>query len=323
MPASPRPLDLVNPLQGTDSGRAFSRGNTYPAVGVPRGMTYWTPQTSDGAFVFDRRHPKLAGIRATHSPSPWMGDFGHFDVSATMGPLLPTSMARALAVHQDRVHASPHRFEAELVRDAIGLSVTATAHCGVIRIAFPPGIEEGFLAIQSGLGSADALSSASVGADGRSLRGTSRANHGGVVGDFGCRWVATVENAEVLGAGTLTPDGVSPGVRRAEHARAGVFLRVRPASDAPVELRIGTSFVDRAHAWDHHRREVAGVAFDEVAARTAGLWEAWLDRLPCPSEDETTRIVFASSLYRAGLFPMRMHEPDPDGTIVSPEPIRR
>ena len=37
------PRGLVDPLQGADSTHSFSKGNTLPLVGVPRGMTYWTP----------------------------------------------------------------------------------------------------------------------------------------------------------------------------------------------------------------------------------------------------------------------------------------
>ena len=40
-------VDYVNPLGGTDSSMAFSRGNLYPAVSVPFGMNAWTPQTGE------------------------------------------------------------------------------------------------------------------------------------------------------------------------------------------------------------------------------------------------------------------------------------
>ena len=39
------PIDLVNTLMGTDSEFALSNGNTYPAVAMPWGMNFWTPQT--------------------------------------------------------------------------------------------------------------------------------------------------------------------------------------------------------------------------------------------------------------------------------------
>lgn len=44
----PENLDFtqyVNPLQGTNSTREFSTGNTYPAIATPWGLNFWTPQT--------------------------------------------------------------------------------------------------------------------------------------------------------------------------------------------------------------------------------------------------------------------------------------
>lgn len=40
------PVDYVNPLMGTDSEFKLSTGNTYPAIALPWGMNFWTPQTN-------------------------------------------------------------------------------------------------------------------------------------------------------------------------------------------------------------------------------------------------------------------------------------
>ncbi len=47
------PVDLVNPLMGTDSKPSLSNGNTYPAIGVPWGMPV-------GA---GKRHPRASTWR--------------------------------------------------------------------------------------------------------------------------------------------------------------------------------------------------------------------------------------------------------------------
>ena len=39
------PVDYVNPLSGTASTYELSTGNTYPAIALPWGMNFWTPQT--------------------------------------------------------------------------------------------------------------------------------------------------------------------------------------------------------------------------------------------------------------------------------------
>ena len=39
------PVEYVTTLMGTQSDYAFSTGNTYPAIALPWGMNFWTPQT--------------------------------------------------------------------------------------------------------------------------------------------------------------------------------------------------------------------------------------------------------------------------------------
>src|SRR5271154_1051151 len=68
-------LDYINILQGTDSSYELSHGNTLPLVGVPWGMIDWSIENGKGAWYF---HPngRIDGFRATHQPSPWIGDYG-------------------------------------------------------------------------------------------------------------------------------------------------------------------------------------------------------------------------------------------------------
>ena len=51
------PVDWANPLVGTDSSPSLSNGNTYPAIAMPWGMNFWTPQTGKmvdgGAYTYD------------------------------------------------------------------------------------------------------------------------------------------------------------------------------------------------------------------------------------------------------------------------------
>ena len=83
----PSPLDMVNPLMGTASKPELSNGNTYPTIGVPWGMNYWTPQTgkmgNGWAYTYDA--DKIRGFKQTHQPSPWMNDYGQFSVMPVTG----------------------------------------------------------------------------------------------------------------------------------------------------------------------------------------------------------------------------------------------
>ena len=70
-------LESIDTRYGTDNTPHYSNGNTLPYTGVPFGMNYFVPQTShlNGAWYFNPTIPIFQGIRLTHQPSPWIGDF--------------------------------------------------------------------------------------------------------------------------------------------------------------------------------------------------------------------------------------------------------
>ena len=61
--------DLVNTLMGTYSKPDLSNGNTYPAIGTPWGMNYWTPQTNKNGDGWQYMYSaeKIIGCRACTS----------------------------------------------------------------------------------------------------------------------------------------------------------------------------------------------------------------------------------------------------------------
>jgi predicted alpha-1,2-mannosidase len=306
------PLNSVNPLQGTASDRSFSTGNTYPAVGVPRGMTYWTPQTSDSVFIFDRRCPKLSGLRATHSPSPWMGDFGHFDVLPVVGPpgLTPTQRATAFSVRDSTF--APHRFTTRLPRRPIAIDLSATDRAAVIEFTFHGDVgDQAGVVLQAGASPSTAPSSMWVRDGGRTVVGVSRACHGEAVAGFGGWFVAEVSGADVTRSATLTPEGLLRDGESIDDRRAGVYLQLRP--HGPVTLRIGTSFISEAQARLNLRREIGDREVDAVAEASARAWDAWLRKAPPAEQVHAEPRRYHSAMYRVGLFPTKMHEPDEHG----------
>ena len=78
----PSYVDYVNPLTGTQSTHDLSAGNLYPAIAVPWGMNFWTPQTGkmgDG-WTYTYTENKIRGFKQTHQPSPWINDYGQFSI---------------------------------------------------------------------------------------------------------------------------------------------------------------------------------------------------------------------------------------------------
>ncbi|RYG32975.1 hypothetical protein EON81_19395, partial [bacterium] len=84
-------LGMVNVMQGTNSIREFSHGNVLPLISAPFGMTDWSVQNAgdlNERFFFQSRRNTFVGIRATHQPSPWAGDYGHFLITPQSGPVV-------------------------------------------------------------------------------------------------------------------------------------------------------------------------------------------------------------------------------------------
>ena len=75
--ANNSPVDYVNTLAGTQSKFELSTGNTYPAIAMPWGMNFWTPQTGDmgDGWTYTYNADKIKGFKQTHQPSPWMNDY--------------------------------------------------------------------------------------------------------------------------------------------------------------------------------------------------------------------------------------------------------
>ena len=110
------PVDYVNVLMGTDSSRDFSAGNTYPAIALPWGMNAWTPVTgkmgSGWQYTYNARI--IYGFKQTHQPSPWINDYGQFEVMATCGkPVFSEDKRASWFSHKAEV-ATPYYYKVYL-----------------------------------------------------------------------------------------------------------------------------------------------------------------------------------------------------------------
>ena len=301
----------VNPLQGTNSRHSFSRGNTLPLVARPFGLTHWAPQTGEGGWFFHPDAPTLHGVRATHQPSPWMGDYGYFTVMPQTGPVSLSAAERASEYRLEDAAIQPHFLALHLRRDDIRLEMTPTERCAVFRFTFPAA-ETGrvILALPD-------ESQVEVHAGQRLITGDTRANTGGVPGNFALYFAARFDLPFTRAVPTQG-DGVSDGPSRLEGRAVGAIAEF--ASAPQVGMRIGTSFVSAAQALENLRREVGDRTFEDVKAEGEAVWEETLGRVEITGGTDVQIRTFYSSLYRAHLFPRMFHETDDQGNIVHYSP---
>ena len=304
---------LVNPLQGTASQHQFSTGNCLPLVCRPFGMTHWSPQTDEGPWLFSSEARKLQGVRATHQPSPWISDYGHFTVMAQTGPLALSAGQRSSGYRLDKAIVKPHHFRADLIRYRTTLEVTPTERCAFFRFTFPAN-ETGRVILQPFAGQ----SHVEAGDDGQTLTGFTRANSGGAPNNFAC-YFAAVFSRPWTRVHLFHGNHVLDGTARAGD-RIGAFAEFDADASPVVEMRVATSFISVEQAQRNLEREIGERGFDEIKDEGERIWNEGLGRITIEGATERQRQTFYTCLYRAQLFPRVWYEHDADDKAVHYSP---
>lgn len=131
---------LVDTRQGTDSDFGLSRGNTFPATGMPFGMHLWSPQTGangDG-WKYQWGAQKLRGICQSHQCSPWVGDYAVYSLMPVTGTLCTDGDERAAYFSHDDETALPHYYRVRLSNGTIA-EVAPTTRGAHFRFSYPRG----------------------------------------------------------------------------------------------------------------------------------------------------------------------------------------
>ena len=134
------PVDYVSTLVGTQSKHALSTGNTYPAVAMPWGMNFWTPQTGENrnGFIYRYAEDIIRGFRQTHQCSPWANDYAAFSLMPVSGELKVTQHNRFRHFrHEDEI-AQPHYYKVTL-DNRITAEMSPTERGVFMRFTYPEG----------------------------------------------------------------------------------------------------------------------------------------------------------------------------------------
>jgi len=289
-------LRYVNLLQGTDSHHGFSTGNTLPLVARPFGMNHWSAQTAEGGWFFSPHDRKLQGIRCTHQPSPWMGDYGHFTLMANTGREVHLSPGRRSRAYRGTF--APNRFRVELLNDGTVIEMSPTIRGAVFAFRFPVGGGRVVFEPCAGSSEIDFV-------DARTVTGWVNGNSGGVPEGF-AHYFAIRFDRDVVEAKRFRGETV---VEDRTGERLGFFAQF----DGDVTVRIATSFISVEQAQRNLDQELAGHSLDEIAEVGRAEWEEALGRIEVSKEDENHVRTFYSCFYRTHLFPRIWHEETPEG----------
>ncbi len=299
---SPRSLvDHVSTFQGTDSHLAFSKGNTLPLTTRPHGMVGWIPQTDPGNWAFDFRSPTLQGFRATHQPSPWIGDYGNFLLLLGSGPQPPLTVVDGESYYpKAETVARPHYFRTRLVRHDIVAEIAPTERGAHLRFTYEPR-ENAWLTFRPAAGKI-----ISVDRDRRLILGVSSAIAPGaaVPGEFGCCFAAEL-STRFLDFGVIDVTGAPPAP---DDPSQLVWLKLDRPAHGQITVKIATSFISVDQALLNLRRELGDATFDQTRAAAETDWNHRLAAIEIEGASDVQRQTFYGCLYRSLLYPRIAHE---------------
>ncbi len=310
------PANLVNTLMGTDSEYLLSHGNTYPAVALPFGMNFWTPQTrrnGDGwGYTYDDH--KITGIKQTHQPSPWINDYAAFSLMPVTGVGRITEEERASWFSHKAEEARPYYYSVYLADYDITAEVTPTERSALFRFTFPKS-DSSAVVIDAFAGG----SMVKILPEERKIIGYCRNNHGGVPENFHNYFVIVFDREfEFL---SVWLDGkIMPGSTGGQGDRAAAVVGFRTDRGEQVSARVASSFISHEQAVLNLERETGGRSFDDVRDAARERWNSELGRIRVEGGTDDQIRTFYSTLYRTLLFPRMFYEYDSEENIIHYSP---
>ena len=309
--ATYEPVDYVNSLGGTLSTNRFSTGNTYPAIAVPWGMNFWTPQTgADGnGWTYRYDAQKIRGIKQTHQPSPWINDYGSFSLMPVTSGAIWDEEQRASWFSHKAETATPYYYSVYLADHDVTAEVTPTSRAAHFRITYPKK-DTSYLVVDAFPGDSRIEVK-----DGR-ITGYNSHNHGGVAEGFR-NWFV-IESDTPFTYVRVVSDGEprDGNLVNSSHSQAIVGFPTRAGQQ--VSLRVASSFISEEQAVQN-LKELAPT-FDETSAAARDAWNKALGRIEVEDGNLDHLRTFYSCLYRALLFPRDLSEITPSGERVHYSP---
>jgi len=310
------PADLASTLMGTDSEYLLSHGNTYPAVALPFGMNFWTPQTrsnGDGwAYTYDDH--RLVGIKQTHQPSPWINDYAAFSLMPVTGGNRITEEARASWFSHKTEVARPYYYSVYLADYDITAEVSPTERAALFRFTFPAN-DSSAVVIDAFPGG----SMVRIIPEENKVIGYCRNNHGGVPENFHNYFVIVFDRKFDFYSVCL--DGITmPGQAVREGAHAAAVVGFRTARGERVTARVASSFISPDQALLNMEQETGGSDFDMIRDAARERWNRELGRIKVEGGTDDQVRTFYSTLYRTMLFPRMFYELDGEGNIMHYSP---
>ncbi len=297
-------IDYVHIIQGTNSNIRFSHGNTLPLTEIPFGMAAFAPQTriTDRGWFFNPFAHSVEGIRLTHQPSPWIGDFGSLVfMPQTMEDKSFDADLRWSGYRPGEAVLKPHYIKLGFLRSRSIFELTPTERGAVMRVNYTDKDHAPVFSIIK------------------------------VEGDIEIKF--DKEENRVYGyVNNTTPD-------KPEKENFKMYFVLEPdcgfsceksiidtdgchilLNSHTTEIRVATSYISYVQAKLNLKREVERLSFGTALKKAENAWEKVLSSIEIETDDLKLRDTFYTCLYRCFLFPQKMYELDENKNTIHYDP---
>ncbi|MDD4970862.1 MAG: GH92 family glycosyl hydrolase, partial [Paludibacter sp.] len=308
-------VDYVSTLVGSQSKHSLSAGNTYPAIALPWGMNFWTPQTGqmgDGwAYTYDA--DKIRGFKQTHQPSPWINDYGQFSIMPVTGKAVFNEDDRASWFSHKSEEARPYYYKVYLADHDVTTEITPTQRAAMFRFTFPKN-NNSFVVI-------DAMDQGSyikiIPAENKIIGYTTK-NSGGVPDNFKNYFVITFNKPFTYKA-TVDNGKIAEDRLEMKENHTGAIIGFSTVKGEQVSASIASSFISFEQA-ELNMKELGNHDFETVKAEAKKTWNDVLGKIEVKDDNIDNLRTFYSCMYRSVLFPRSFYEMDASGKAVHYSP---
>lgn len=310
------PVDLINPLMGTASKPSLSNGNTYPAIALPWGMNFWTPQTGKmgNGWQYTYDADKIRGFKQTHQPSPWMNDYGQFSIMPVTGKMRFNEEDRASWFSHKAEVAKPYYYSVYLADADVTTEITPTERAAQFRFTFPK-TQDAFVVIDA----FDKGSYIKIIPGERKVMGYSTRYSRGKLVDFKNYFVIYFDKA-FRSANAWTGNSLAKDTLELQSDHSGAIIGFKTEKGEQVNMKVASSFISFEQAELNLSRELANDSFETTRQKGRMVWNKTLGKIAVEGGTIDQARTFYSSLYRTLFFPHKMYEVDKANKIVHYSP---
>jgi len=309
------PVNYVNTLVGTDSKYELSTGNTYPAIALPWGMNFWSPQTGKmgNGWMYTYHADKIRGFKQTHQPSPWMNDYGQFSLMPVTGAAVFNEDERASWFSHKTEVAKPHYYRVYLADHDVTTEITPTERAAMFRFTFPES-DSSFIIVDA----FDKGSHIRIIPEEQMIVGYTTRNSGGVPENFRNYFVIRFDKPFTYYA--AVKEGVITGDKTMYTGNhAGAVIGFHTTNNEQILASVASSFISEEQSL-LNLLELGDDSFDTIVEKGEAIWNEVLGRIRVEDDNIDNIRTFYSNLYRTVLFPRNLSEIDSEGNVYHYSP---